>query len=213
MKLLKLSLAASLVLVFLAVSSTPADARMSIRIRRNGSDTTSKVKIRERIENLFKQDNDTDVDNDVDGEVDTGENEAEDNTTADVDLKSGSLDLDLNIKTEGDYNDLMVDTCCEGEENSIGDVIITDNGSDSENKVVVKMTEELELKQENESDVDNDVTLDVDTGDNEAKDNTNGSIKIRSGDVKVKIKIRNGGNINIADVNTCCEVGEDYINL
>src|SRR3989344_808041 len=80
-------------------------------------------------------------------------------------------------------------------------LIISGNGSSSDNTADVNLNSTTTVVQSNEADIDNDVHVYADTGDNSADDNTGGSVTLKTGDIDVKsIEITNALNSNSARV-------------
>lgn len=91
-------------------------------------------------------------------------------------------------------------------------LIISGNGSDSNNETQVQMTSQTTVVQNNNTSVKNDVDVESNTGDNKANDNTGGDVLIETGDSDVKVEVGNQLNSNVADVESCdCETDTEVI--
>jgi hypothetical protein len=80
------------------------------------------------------------------------------------------------------------------------EVLISGNGSNSDNTVDLKMGQLTEVFQENEADVTNLVWADSDTGGNNAEDNTGGSVSIDTGNASTTVGLSTSANANSASV-------------
>ncbi|OGV97221.1 hypothetical protein A2W24_04315 [Microgenomates group bacterium RBG_16_45_19] len=88
-------------------------------------------------------------------------------------------------------------------------LIISSNGSDTENEVEVSNRSTTTVVQENNTQVSNQINVKAETGDNEAEDNTGGDVSIETGDAKVDVQVKNEVNSNVAEVETCGECAGD----
>src|SRR4030067_3201183 len=84
-------------------------------------------------------------------------------------------------------------------------LIISSNGSDTENEVEVSNRSTTTVVQENNTQVSNQINVKAETGDNEAEDNTGGDVSIETGDAKVDVQVKNEVNSNLGGVDTCGE--------
>jgi hypothetical protein len=82
-------------------------------------------------------------------------------------------------------------------------LIITGNGTNTENKVDVQRDTTTYVSQTNTTNVQNDVKVNSTTGSNQAKDNTGGGVTVETGDSTVKVNVTNQVNSNVADVPAC----------
>ncbi|OGM25621.1 hypothetical protein A2962_03765 [Candidatus Woesebacteria bacterium RIFCSPLOWO2_01_FULL_39_61] len=179
-------------------SALPAFAGTTLIISGNGSSSDNTADVNLNSTTTVVQSNEADIDNDVHVNADTGGNSADDNTGGEVDLETGDITTQVGISNAVNSNVASVEECdCEGDV----DVLISGNGTHSDNKVELDKKSTTELFQNNEADVDNDVHVYADTGDNSADDNTGGSVTLKTGDIDVKsIEITNALNSNSARV-------------
>lgn len=86
-------------------------------------------------------------------------------------------------------------------------ILVTGNGSESENEVEFKQSTTTSVVQTNAANVVNTVNSNSSTGGNEANDNTGGDVIIRTGDAKSYATVENNLNQNMATVD-CCEAND-----
>ena len=79
-------------------------------------------------------------------------------------------------------------------------LVITGNGTDSDNEVKLETTRETNVVQNNNADINNKVNVSANTGDNDADKNTGGDVTIATGDASVVIGVKNMANGNVASV-------------
>ncbi|MDD5702820.1 MAG: hypothetical protein PHU23_12315, partial [Dehalococcoidales bacterium] len=177
-------------------SALPAFAGTTLILSGNGSSSDNNADVNLNSTTTVVQSNQADIENDVDIDADTGGNSADDNTGGEVDLETGDITTQVGITNAANSNVAEVEECdCEGDV----DVLISGNGTYSDNTVDLDKKSSTTVFQDNNADVDNDVDVDADTGDNSADDNTGGSITLKTGDVDVKsIEITNALNTNSA---------------
>ncbi|MEK7550733.1 MAG: hypothetical protein AAB535_03030 [Patescibacteria group bacterium] len=180
----------------LANTVLPVLAQTTIVISGNGtnSDNTSNVSFTQST--TVVQSNVADVNNDVYADADTGDNDAKDNTGGDVSIKTGDADVDVNVENTLNSNSAQVD-CCQGGDTEI---LISGNGSDTDNDANVTLDNSTTVFQDNYADVTNKVDAYADTGDNDAKDNTGGSVSIDTGDAETSVTLATTANANSATV-------------
>ena len=179
--------------VLVAVSSTPAQA--AVTIDGNGAWSRNRVKVEKKLKDIRDQYNRAHFDNDVDVDNKTGDNEAKYNTNGDVDVTSGKTETDITVENMANSNLDESEGCgCPTED---VDVNITDNGKGSKNTVVLTTKVANKRYQTNNAHIDNDVDVDNETGDNEANGNTGGDVTITSGNSKTTISITNNANSNV----------------
>lgn len=90
-------------------------------------------------------------------------------------------------------------------------IVLTGNGTDSENTANVSVSQSTFVTQTNNADVTNKVYADANTGDNEAEDNTGGDVTVTTGDSDVTVKATNTLNQNSASVDCCGTTGTDVL--
>ena len=91
-------------------------------------------------------------------------------------------------------------------------IVISGNGTDSNNTVEAGFTQTTSVVQSNEADVENRVDANASTGGNEANDNTGGEVSIDTGDADVEVNVSNTLNHNSAEVD-CCPGGDVEVEI
>lgn len=172
-----------------------------VLIEGNASGTDNDVRLRDETDVVLTQTNVARVDNDVDVDLETGDNRAGDNTGGDVEIYTGDAKAEISAKTMVNMNSASIVPSGDGGSLS---VIIRENGSDSDNDVVLGLGSTTWLDQFNATSVENDFDVDAETGDNKADDNTGGSSLIDTGDATIKAIVENMGGFNTANVEDCC---------
>ena len=89
-------------------------------------------------------------------------------------------------------------------------IVISGNGSDTENKADVKLDQTTYVQQSNTANIENTVYADANTGKNDANRNTGGSVSIDTGEAKTDVAVSNTVNSNTAEVK-CCEGDLDVL--
>jgi len=84
------------------------------------------------------------------------------------------------------------------------EIIVTGNGSASENTVQNTSTSEFSITSTNTADIQNNVDTTADTGNNEASDNT-GNTTITTGNVDTATSITNEANTSVVDQGCCMD--------
>jgi hypothetical protein len=182
--------------LLLAQATTPVFAGTSIVISGNGSSSDSEAKVEVKSERNIVQENNADIDNDVKAESNTGDNSASDNTTGDVKIDTGSATNNVTVTNSVNSNSADVDCCPSGDT----EVVISGNGTHSDNEVELEQKSETGVFQSNDADVDNDVDADASTGGNDADDNTGGDVEIDTGAAKSSVDVSTQANANSAKV-------------
>ena len=195
---LKRKIAAVVASGALLISSfaTPALAGTTIEISGNSTYSDNTANVTTTNNTTVVQDNNANITNNVNVDADTGHNDANDNTGGDVTVKTGNVDTDVSVSNTVNSNSASVDCCPTGDTS----VLISGNGSNSDNDVNLGQTSTTNLFQDNNAKIYNNVKVDGDTGKNDANDNTGGSVTIETGDVDTKVNISNAGNVNSAQV-------------
>ncbi len=173
----------------------------TVEISGNGTGSENEAKLKQENAITVWQTNVADVQNKVKADATTGDNKAEDNTGGDVSIETGDAKSIVGVSTTANVNQAMIGGSDSGRSVSL---LISGNGSDSENEIKLGLLDALIVGQENVAMVDNHVYADADTGDNEAEDNTGGEVSIETGDAKVDISVDNMVNFNAADVDCGC---------
>lgn len=176
--------------------ATPAFAATTIEISGNGTYSDNDATVTTTNTTAVVQSNDANISNNVDVDADTGKNDANGNTGGDVSIETGDVDTKVTVSNTVNSNSANVDCCPTGDT----EVLISGNGSHSDNTVNLDQTSETEVFQENNAKIHNDVDVDGNTGKNDANDNTGGDVSVKTGDVDVKVSVSNAGNVNSAQV-------------
>ena len=82
-------------------------------------------------------------------------------------------------------------------------IIISGNGTDSDNTADVELNHSVSVTQSNYADVKNDVDASATTGKNEAEGNTGGDVSIETGSADTTVNVSNDLNKNVANVDCC----------
>jgi hypothetical protein len=210
----KASMIVGATLLLMSAGSVYAD---QVEITGNGTDSSNSVVLMESSSTVIVQENEAKIVNEVAVAGNSGGNEASGNTGGDVSIKTGDVSSDVAIVNKANENVAVVDTCCE--EGGTTDVLIKNNGKDSDNSVAVVDTSCTAVVQENDAIIKNEVLVLGNSGGNEINGETGqvGGISdpsITTGGVDATIGIKNVANENVADVSTCCtEGGTDTITI
>jgi hypothetical protein len=197
------------IIAVLAAGSTalsalaPMATAAELTITGNGSSSDNDIKIEQSKDTTVVQSNTAVVTNSVSSSAKTGGNRANDNTGGDVMIKTGDASTETTISNELNTNVAHVDCCEEGDL----DVLISGNGSYSENEVEVgdgghhrRSGDEIQIFQDNVAVVTNAVDTDAKTGGNDAKRNTGGDVTVRTGDASATVDVSTTANANVATV-------------
>jgi len=197
MNKLQKKIASSIAAVALLVNmAMPVLAQTTIILTGNGSDSDNDAVVVVESTTTVVQTNIADITNDVDVDADTGDNSADDNTGGDVSIDTGDAEVAVGVVNTANTNTADIEGCC----GSDAEVLISGNGSESDNDVVLGLESATAVFQTNDADVDNDVDVDADTGDNSADDNTGGTVSIDTGDAEVAVLLSTAVNTNSARV-------------
>lgn len=173
----------------------------SVLIEGNGAGTENYVGLQDlNIVTVF-QNNNADINNNVEVVLETGNNEAEDNTGGAVVVETGDADATVKLHNFANSNSAMIAGSGDG---GAVELIIRENGSDSDNAIELGLVRLTLLTQSNVTDIDNDIEVYVLTGDNEAEDNTGGDVKIDTGDADITVVVDNMAGFNHAYIDDCC---------
>ena len=91
-------------------------------------------------------------------------------------------------------------------------IVISGNGTDSNNTVEAGFSQSTTVVQSNEAEVKNKVSATATTGGNSAEDNTGGDVSIETGDADVTVNVSNVLNQNSAEVD-CCPGGDVEVEI
>lgn len=174
---------------------TPALAQVTIEISGNGSNSTNNVPVNVTTTTTVVQNNTANINNSVNASANTGGNDANDNTGGNVSVDTGDANVAVNVTNSVNANVAEVDCCVPGV-----DVLISGNGSDSNNTANLNLTSVTTVVQNNTADINNNITAKANTGWNDANDNTGGDVSIDTGDAETSVAVSNSGNSNSAKV-------------
>lgn len=82
-------------------------------------------------------------------------------------------------------------------------VVVSGNGTDSDNTVNLEINRTVDIFQQNTADVDNSVNASANTGGNEASDNTGGNVSIGTGNATTRLTLSTSANSNTNSGNCC----------
>ena len=196
MNKLQKKIASSIAAVALLVNMAMPVMATTIVLTGNGSNSDNDAEVVVVSTTNVVQTNVADITNDVDVDADTGDNSADDNTGGDVSIDTGDADVAVAVVNTANTNTADIEGCC----GSDAEVLISNNGSDSDNDVALELVDTTAVFQTNDADVDNDVDVDTDTGDNSADDNTGGTVEIDTGNTEVAVVLSTAVNTNSARV-------------
>lgn len=180
----------------LALSYVPTAAAVTFEISGNGSDSNNTGTLNVTTTRTVVQSNDAHINNDIDVDSNTGDNDVEDNTGGEVNVETGDATTKVEVTNAVNSNSATVDCCAQNDMN----VLISGNGTDSDNTVDLKQDNTTELFQDNHAYVRNDVDVDSETGDNDVEDNTGGDVDVETGDADTTITLSTAANTNAATV-------------
>ena len=177
---------------------------VSAIIADNGSDSDNEIELELENETDLDQSNYADILNDVEVRAESGENEAEDNTGGEVEIKTGDVTADVTVDNMANFNWADIDGC-----GCLEDLLakINDNGEESDNEIKAELENEQDVNQYNDLDCSDEekdacaeVEVKLDSGENEAEDNTQGDGEdptIKTGDAGADVDVENTGNSNV----------------
>ncbi len=175
---------------------TPAAAQTTLQISGNGSDSDSTIDLTHTATTTVVQNNSADIHNDVSAKANTGNNDANRNTGGDVTVDTGNAKTDVAVSNSVNSNVAKVDCCATGDTS----VLISGNGTKSDNDVVLNQDSKVAVYQDNKADIKNDIDAKSDTGKNDANRNTGGTVSVFTGDATTKVDVNNTANANWAKV-------------
>jgi len=184
----------ALVTLLLLVVATPA--RAATKIVGNGSKSDNKVVTIGANVQTVQQSNAAVVINSVVTASNTGGNTAKGNTGDEVGIGTGNAKTLITITNSLNNNEAKLVGCgCEDKES---EVVIKENGTKSDNAVVVVEVDKQEVEQVNEAAVENGVGAVSNSGDNTAKNNTGSgsSVLVMTGMTKTMINLMTAANYN-----------------
>lgn len=173
------------------------DATVSIKGNGTRSDNDATATLVNTV--WVNQNNVADIENDVDIDADSGWNSMNDSTGADsAVMHTGTIGVDFSIANIANANTARVGGGSDdGRDVSLH---ILDNGSYTNNDIVLGLTDSITVFQNNVSDVENDLDINGDTGHNYINNGTGGDILLTTGAFAVLGSIDNMTNFNAATV-------------
>lgn len=177
--------------------ATPVFAT-TLEISGNGSSSENEVKVETNQETTVVQKNDAEIKNEIDSSAKTGGNSANDNTGGSVAISTGDAASAVNLTNTVNLNKANVQGC--GTCNGNTDVLISGNGSSSENEVKLENANTNSVYQDNKADIKNEVDSRAKTGYNDANRNTGGDTTILTGNATAGADVLSKANANIASV-------------
>lgn len=172
-------------------------AENKVKIKNNGRNSENKVKLVNKKRTKVEQSNTLVATNFVGTFSNTGKNDIDDNTgKGDSTITTGNVVNNITVTVEGNTNTADVPCLCE-EDDSTNDLVIRDNGRESDNKIKVKNKNSVKVSQSNVSIVTNVIGTASNTGGNEIEDNTGAGDKtVDSGNVNNTIDVTVEGSTN-----------------
>lgn len=192
---MKQLLGLTLVAVMLVLVAAPASAATKVKISKNGSKSTNGVALMSAKIQAVKQVNDAKVDNGVLVVTNTGGNTANGNTgDGGVSVKSGDTKTTVKINNTVNSNEAKLVGCgCESD----AKVVVSGNGTNSENGVMMAELNVQAAEQNNKAKVENKVGALTNSGENEAKNNTGeGDVKVKTGMTTTVVDLMTTANYN-----------------
>jgi hypothetical protein len=182
-----------------------------VNVKVSGNGDHSENAVNTKFENTVQlgQANQASINNDVRSDAKSGDNGASHNTGGSVKIMTGNATSNTNLSTAANQNIAMIGGG-NGSNGSVASVIISGNGSGSDNVVNLGLTDWVTLAQANSADVDNDVNAKATTGGNDAKYNTGGSdvfggdVTIDTGNATTGVTADTAVNFNEASVGCDC---------
>lgn len=184
------------------VENCDCDTDVTVKIDGNGKDSENKAKVGVDSMTYLVQENKTKMTNMVHSDADTGNNKANHNTEGDVTIVTGNAKSMVEVENQANSN--VGGIGGNGEAGSQVDVMITDNGKDSTNKVGLKVDKLKGLSQHNSTRIKNKVGSFAGTGYNKAKSNTGGIIDVWTGNSTSKVNLKNTAGSNTGSVDCDC---------
>jgi hypothetical protein len=192
---MKTILGISLVAVMLVLVAAPASAATKVKISKNGSKSTNGVALMFTKMQTVKQSNNANVYNGVMVATNTGGNTANGNTgDGGVMIESGKTQTGVMINNTVNSNEAKLVGCgCESD----AEVVVSENGTKSENGVMMAELNAQAAEQGNKAEVGNEVEALTNSGENEAKNNTGeGDVKVKTGMTTTMVDLMTTANYN-----------------
>lgn len=174
----------------------------TVKITGNGADSKNAANLQLNAGTVVAQTNNGSILNAVKADSNTGANNANKNTGGDVEVSTGNALTHVDLSTTANSNWAKVG----GIGHSNGDVslMISGNGAESKNDILLKLDRDVLLQQKNSASVKNWVDAEATTGDNRANKNTGGDVRIDTGDALTGVAVDNAVNFNWANVDCDC---------
>jgi hypothetical protein len=176
--------AAILATALFAGSAMAAD----LEISGNGKDSTNTIVVTEESCCVVIQSSTTNVGAWVDASASTGGNKASGNTGGDTSISTGDATATASVTVTGGGNSANNPCCCtpdpcenEGCIQGSPSTLISENGADSENTIVVTKKKKTMVLQDTDTNVLAGVKAKAKTGRNRARNNTGGTTSITTG--------------------------------
>lgn len=180
----------------LTVFATPALATTTIEISGNGSGSDNWTTVSQNNTTVVEQNNNAVVSNNVTANSTSGNNSTNFNTGGQVLVGTGDAIVETQISNTLNSNVADVDCCDAGDT----EVLISGNGANSENGVLLEQGATTGVSQDNRASVRNYVDANANTGGNHAVKNTGGDVMVGTGDAKVASAVSTLANVNVAHV-------------
>lgn len=190
--------------MLLNVMAPLAHASTNIEITGNGAYTNNDANVNMSNNTTVTQSNNAVVSNNVSSSATTGGNDANDNLSGDVIIKTGDATSKTNIVNDLNKNVADVKNCdCEGDT----EVKIANNLTGSKNDVDLNSghhrssnSSDTNIFQDNTANVENNVDAKTSTGGNDANRNGSGDVTILTGNAKTNVSVATTANVNSATV-------------
>ncbi len=173
-------------------------AWIGVEISGNGSKSENEVKVEQRLFTTIVQDNWAEILNRVEAEVESGDNEAENNTEADVAIHTGAATANINLNNKANFNLAEVE-CCLFDKTAK----VSGNGAESENEVEFEHEDGLSVFQNGEESgliFDNWLKAEPESGNNEAEYNSgpenDDPAVVTTSAATANVNVNNEGGVN-----------------
>lgn len=174
----------------------PLSFASTIEISGNGAGSDNTANVKQTSTTTVNQSNNADVTNKVEAKAKTGNNDANFNTGGNVTVDTGDAEATATVTNNLNSNVAQVDCC--GVQDT--DVLVSGNGAQSDNDVVVRGTNTTTLNQNNNANVRNNVDVAAVTGGNDAGFNTGGDVVVKTGKATVDANVTTNANSNWAHI-------------
>lgn len=198
MKQIKRKIAATIASLSILLNiAAPAYAVTTQQITGNGSYSDNNISTVNTNEKTVVQQNDAHVTNDINAQASTGNNDANDNTGGGVTVATGNAASTVDVSTRVNLNEVRnINPSNTGSD----PLVITGNGSNSDNDISSVNSQSTSIYQQNYADIENDIDADANTGNNDANRNTGGDVAVITGHAAADVTVSNTANANVADL-------------